>query len=193
MFPVGKHKRLWGRAPEISPWASGAAAAGAGAGEVVVSEEEGLLRLRELFSAGFGGGGSGSAGGGGGAREATPPGGAAAGGGRPSKRSSEDMTVVVWWASEEPDTREEGEEEEQRPGCSGAAHGLSTTGLRAWIFASLDLLFFYYHFQISVRKKVVPSILCSFELKMILGTRIFIGKIKFCPRYMIFLLSYYRR
>lgn len=86
---------------EISPWASGAAAAGAGVEEGVASEEgEGLLRLRELFSAGLGAVACAREGGGGGgggckreAAPAPPPAGAvaAAGGGRPSKRSLEDM------------------------------------------------------------------------------------------------------
>jgi hypothetical protein len=70
---------LW--AEEISPCPSGAAAAGACGGEVVAaaSEEEGLPRLRELFSADLGGGGTAGAGGGcrmGGAR-ASPPAGVA--------------------------------------------------------------------------------------------------------------------
>ena len=102
-----------GYGAEISPWDSGAAAAGADGEEVVASAEgEGLLRLRELLSAGFGAGAGaeGGGGGGGGAREAAPappPAGAAAGGGRPSKRSSEAMDgVCLIWTLEEVETRE---------------------------------------------------------------------------------------
>jgi hypothetical protein len=61
-----------------------------------VSEEEGLLRLRELFNAGFGGDSAGGGGGGGSDGDpalSPPPAGTAVaeGGGSPSKRSLEAM------------------------------------------------------------------------------------------------------
>jgi hypothetical protein len=68
-----------------------AVAVAAGEEEAVASgEEEGLLRLRELFSAeGLGAGGAGGGGGVGEAARSSPA--AVAGGGRPSKRSSDAM------------------------------------------------------------------------------------------------------
>jgi hypothetical protein len=70
-------------------------AVAAGEEEAVASgEEEGLLRLRELFSAeGLGAGGAGGGGGVGEAARSSPA--AVAGGGRPSKRSSDAMDIFL--------------------------------------------------------------------------------------------------